>query len=76
MKKKLLIFIITYKAKFRVKKVFLKIPFKQLKNIDTHVLISDDKSQDETIDIIKKKIDQKIDLFNRSLCYRSRPIDL
>lgn len=54
MKKKLLIFIITYKAKFRVKKVFLKIPFKQLKNIDTHVLISDDKSQDETIDIIKK----------------------
>jgi len=54
MKKKLLIFIITYKAKYRVKKVFNAIPFNKLKKFYTKVLISDDCSGDETVNLIKK----------------------
>ena len=53
-KKKLLIFIISYKASFRVKEVFDKIPFKRLKNFRINVLISDDRSMDDTIDYAKK----------------------
>ena len=53
-KKKLLIFIISYKASFRVKEVFDKIPFDKLKNFKTSVLISDDCSKDDTIDYAKK----------------------
>ena len=53
-KKKLLIFIISYKASFRVKEVFDKIPFKKLKNFRINVLISDDCSLDDTIDYAKK----------------------
>ena len=57
-KPKLLIFIITFKASFRVKDVFKNIPFKKLKKYKTHVLISDDCSMDDTIDFannIKKR---------------------
>ena len=54
MKKKLLIFIITYKAKYRIKKVYNSIPFKKLTKFSTKVLISDDCSKDETINYIKK----------------------
>ena len=53
-KKKLLIFIISYKASFRIKDVFKKIPFKKLSNYNTNVLISDDCSKDNTINFAKK----------------------
>ena len=53
-KKKLLIFIITFKASFRVEDVFKNIPFKKLKKYRTHVLISDDCSLDDTIDFANK----------------------
>ena len=61
-KKKLLIFIISYKASFRVKEVFDKIPFKKLKNFQINVLISDDCSMDDTIDYAKtiKKKDKRV----------------
>jgi len=49
MKKKLLIFIITYKAKKKVYKVFKKINFNKLRNYNTSLLISDDFSNDETV---------------------------
>ena len=55
MKKKLLIFILTYKAKNKVYKVYKKINFKELKNFKTYLLISDDCSKDSTI-IYSKKI--------------------
>lgn len=56
MNKSILIFIITYFASYRLKKVYNKIPFKQipLKNLRVKVLISDDKSRDDTIKIAKK----------------------
>ena len=54
MKKKILIFIITYKAKHRVMDVYQKIPFKKLSKFDCNVLISDDASKDETLAFIKK----------------------
>lgn len=53
-KKKLLIFIISYKASFRVLDVYNKIPFNKIKKFKTNVLISDDYSNDETIFYIKK----------------------
>ncbi len=53
-KKKILIFIITYKASFRVKNVFNEIPFKKLGKHNLKILISDDCSNDDTIDFIKK----------------------
>ena len=49
MKKKILIFIITYKASYRLLKVYKSIPFKKLKKYKINVLISDDKSGDDTI---------------------------
>ena len=58
MKKKLLIFIITYKASFRLRNVFNEIPFKKLKKYNYKVLICDDASKDDTI-IYAKKIKQK-----------------
>ena len=53
-KKKILIFVISYKASFRLKNVFNKIPFKKLKKYSIHVLISDDASKDDTILYAKK----------------------
>ena len=53
MKKKILIFIISYKAQFRIKRVFEQIPFLKLKNFTIETLISDDASRDETINYIK-----------------------
>jgi len=49
MKKKILIFIITYKASYRLLKVYKNIPFKKLKKYKVNVLISDDESCDDTI---------------------------
>jgi len=54
MKKKILIFIITYKASFRLLKVYKSIPFKKLKKYKINVLISDDKSDDDTIKYARK----------------------
>lgn len=54
MKKKIFIFIITYRAQFRVIKVFKKIPFKYLKKFTYTILISDDLSDDNTKDYILK----------------------
>jgi hypothetical protein len=53
-KKKILIFIISYKASFRVLEVYQKIPFIELKNFFVKVLLSDDFSNDDTISYIKK----------------------
>ena len=54
MKKKILIFIITYQASFRLKKVFDSIEFKKLKNHNTKILISDDNSKDDTLKVSKE----------------------
>ena len=54
MKKKLLIFIITYEAGHRVLEVFKKIPFKNLKKYNVSILISDDCSKDSTVNFAKK----------------------
>ena len=54
MKKKILIFIITYKASYRLKKIFDLIEFKKLKNYNLKILISDDNSKDDTIKIAKE----------------------
>ena len=54
---KILIFIITYKASFRVNKIMKEIPFDYLKKFNYKILISDDCSNDDTkdyIDQIKK----------------------
>ena len=60
MKKKILIFIITYKAKHRVVDVFKKIPFKKLRKFNCNVLISDDASKDETVSFINQIQGKKI----------------
>jgi hypothetical protein len=54
MKKKILIFIITYYASFRLKNLFDLIPFKKFKNYKIKVLISDDDSEDDTWKLAKK----------------------
>ena len=63
-KKKLLIFIITYKASFRLMDVYKKIPFNKLAKYKTSLLISDDASRDNTTTYAKKikyqNIKQKI----------------
>lgn len=51
---KILIFIITYQASYRVKKVFEDIPFDRLKNFNIKVLLSDDNSKDDTLEYINK----------------------
>ena len=50
----LLIFIITYKASFRLLDIAKKIPLKYLKNKNYKILISDDSSNDDTIEYISK----------------------
>ncbi len=62
-KKKILIFIISYKASYRVKDVFKKIPFEKLKSYKTYTLISDDKSGDDTFEYIKKIKKKNKDVF-------------
>ncbi len=52
-KKKLLIFIITYKASYRLNEVIKKISFKNLSSYNTSILISDDASGDDTIKYAK-----------------------
>ena len=57
-KKKILIFIISYKASFRILDVYKKIPFKDLSKYNIKILLSDDNSRDDTIKYavnIKKK---------------------
>ena len=54
MKKKILIFIITYQASFRVKNLFDLIPFNKFKNYRVKILISEDNSEDDTWKIVKK----------------------
>ena len=54
MKDKILVFIITYKASFRVLDVVKKIPFNYFKKKKFKILISDDYSNDDTIGYIKK----------------------
>ena len=57
-KKKILIFIISYKASFRILDVYKKIPFKNLYKYNVKILLSDDNSRDDTIKYainIKKK---------------------
>ena len=55
---KILLFIVTYKASYRVRKVINEIPFSYFKKFNYKVLISDDSSNDNTIKYmnnIKKK---------------------
>ena len=58
-KKKILIFIISYKASFRILDVYKRIPFKDLRKYNIKILLSDDNSRDDTIkyakNIIKKE---------------------
>ena len=72
-KDKLLIFIITYKAKKRVYNVFKKINFKQLKGYKAHILISDDASNDSTIfysrKVLKEYKSSKLNINKRNLGY-------
>jgi len=57
-KNKILIFIISYKASFRIRDVYKKIPFNKLKNNYIKILISDDLSNDDTM-IYAKSIKKK-----------------
>jgi len=52
-KKKLLIFIITYKASHILSEVYKKIPFKKLSKYNVSLLLSDDASRDDTLYYIK-----------------------
>ena len=67
--KKLLIFVVTYKASFRVFNLINKIPFKKLSKIQYKILISDDNSDDITLKYIlftKSKFGSKINVnFNK-----------
>ena len=54
MKKKILIFIISYQASHRLKKVFDSIKIKKLKNYKIKILISDDNSRDDTLENAKE----------------------
>ena len=58
-KKKLLIFILSYKASHRITEVYNKIPFEKLKKFDVKVLMSDDCSNDDTETYIKKLKNKK-----------------
>jgi len=67
MNQKILIFIITYKASFRVIDVIEKIPFGYIKKLNYEVYISDDNSNDDTItyiENIKKKYPEILFKFN------------
>jgi len=64
---KILVFIITYKASYRIKKVVSEIPFSYLNKYNYKILISDDCSKDDTvynIVYIKNKIKNVITNFN------------
>ena len=64
---KILLFIVTYKASYRIKKIINEIPFKYLKKCNYKILISDDCSNDNTIkyiDEIKKKYKKVISNYN------------
>ena len=55
---KILLFIVTYKASYRVRKVINEIPFNYFKKFNYQILISDDSSNDNTVkhmNNIKKK---------------------
>ena len=54
MKKKILIFLTTYYASYRLKKIFDQIPFKKFKNYKIKILISEDNSGDNTQEVAKK----------------------
>ena len=58
MKLKILVFIITYKASFRVLDVFKKLPFVYLKQHNYTIYASDDASKDDTV-LYLKKLKQK-----------------
>jgi len=72
-KKKILIFIISYKASFRLLDVYKKIPFKKLKKYNITVLFSDDASRDDTI-IFARKIKQQNK--NKKIIIRENKINL
>ena len=64
---KILLFIVTYKASYRIKKVINEIPFKYLSRYNYKILISDDCSNDNTlkyINEIKKKHKKVISNYN------------
>ena len=64
MKKKLLIFIVTYKASFRLLKLIQKIPYKKLSSFNYNIYISDDHSEDlstfKYIKLVKNRYGSKI----------------
>jgi GT2 family glycosyltransferase len=64
MKKKILIFIVTYKASFRLLKLIQNIPYEKLFNFNYTIYISDDNSKDldslKYINLVKKKYGSKI----------------
>ena len=65
---KILLFIVTYKASYRVRKVINEIPFSYFKKFNYKVLISDDSSNDNTINYMNniKKKNKKVKLnFNK-----------
>ena len=65
---KILLFIVTYKASYRVRKVINEIPFTYFKKFNYKVLISDDSSNDNTINYMNniKKKNKKVKLnFNK-----------
>lgn len=66
---KILVFIITYKASFRIRQVIKELPRKFLNNFNYKILISDDFSNDETInhinEIKKKEKKRLIINFNK-----------
>jgi len=65
-KNKLLIFIISYKASHRIADVYNQIPFNKLKKYYVKTLISDDCSNDDTSEYIKKIYNKDIFLnFNK-----------
>ena len=64
MKKKILIFIVTYKASFRLLRLIQKIPYKDLSRFNYKIYISDDHSDDlstlKYIKLVKKNYGSKI----------------
>jgi hypothetical protein len=65
---KLLIFIITYKASFRINKIMNEMPYNFLKNHNFKILISDDHSDDDTQNFaikIKKEYSNILLNFNK-----------
>ena len=65
---KILLFIVTYKASYRVVKVINEIPLKYFKKHSYKILISDDSSKDSTIEymkVLKKKYKKIILNFNK-----------